>query len=277
MKKTFNLLLGLTVFAVSIMISGCKSLEDISIGYDKVHYYKLGVSEDASYENIYKKDVPMGVDKFCYAAGMIDEYHKDGDPNAVQFIAAELNGIPVKQVGFSAFMNSANISHGSDVLEKIYVPSTVVDSTGTYFMSRGRNVSVFYCGDSLQIIKDVASDINSYNPALYVPAKIYSAFKACLADINIDLTLNRANVAYMFNADDMPDYYTTEYYYVDYVAYGEEIINVPPDPVRKGYKFDGWYTEPECENAWSSSYQVPELKKGELFKELRLYAKWSKN
>ena len=274
-KNIVKFFLISTVLSTIIILSGCKHLEGISVGNDMASYYRFAAPEDDFYENIYSENMPINSGRY-YAVGEIDEYHNDGDPNTVQFIAAEINGLPVMSSGYELLMNNSGVSHGSLVLEKIYVPSTLVDTNGGYFRYNRRNLSIYFCGDSAQVLKDIAAE--NYNHVLYVPGSMYADFVAYLAGLdNNTVVLCRANVAYMLNSEDMPDYYTTEYYYVDYVEYGEEIVSIPPEPVRKGYIFDGWYKEPECENEWSMTYTIPKPEIGEEFKELRLYAKWIKH
>lgn len=278
MKNGVKLFLVLTTLTATIVLpgcNGCQDLEGISIGQDMVHYYRFGTSEDACYENIYSENIPVRAERY-YAVGKIEEYHKDGDPNTVQFIAAEINRLPVMKAGFYLFMNNSN-SHYSHVLEKIYVPGTLIESMNIYFTSDSRDLAIYYCGDSAQVVNAIASGQGDCSSVLYVPAEMYSDFANCITKESEGFELHKANVAYMLNTEDMPDYYTTEYYYVDYVEYGESILSIPPDPVRKGYTFGGWYKEPECEREWSSTYAVPEPEDGEDFKELRLYAKWERN
>ena len=91
-----------------------------------------------------------------------------------------------------------------------------------------------------------------------------------------------ANVSYMYNYEDAED---DGYYWVD--SYNNSLIGfIPPEPEREGYSFDGWYKEPQCENAWDfeadktgneielrskdiDDYDVQDI--------TYLYAKWIKN
>ncbi len=74
------------------------------------------------------------------------------------------------------------------------------------------------------------------------------------------------NVEFMNNYSDEVN---GGYYRLDNVE-GEEKISEPPKPEREGYEFMGWYTEPECINAWDFDIS-PEIKEDTQF---RLYAKW---
>ena len=46
-----------------------------------------------------------------------------------------------------------------------------------------------------------------------------------------------------------------------------EAVGKPEDPTREGYRFTGWYLEPECENEWEFSLPVTE--------NMTLYAGWT--
>lgn len=51
------------------------------------------------------------------------------------------------------------------------------------------------------------------------------------------------------------------------VMKGEGLVPAPSDPVRKGYIFDGWYTDPKFKNEWHFSTDIAK-------KEMTIYAKW---
>lgn len=53
-----------------------------------------------------------------------------------------------------------------------------------------------------------------------------------------------------------------------YVKAGEHAV-APPAPSRFGYRFRGWYTDPDCTNAYSFGWAVKA--------DLTLYAKWEQN
>ena len=59
------------------------------------------------------------------------------------------------------------------------------------------------------------------------------------------------------------------YYSLDHIQSGGK-INPPKSPVRSGYTFIGWYTEPQCINVWDFNVS-PTIEEGAEF---RLYAGW---
>ncbi len=85
-----------------------------------------------------------------------------------------------------------------------------------------------------------------------------------------------ANTTYYFNYEGSPN---DDIFFINDFERGGKIENTPYEPLREGYKFAGWYKEPECINAWDFDNDLtPELEydeQGELiFKETSLYAKW---
>lgn len=87
-----------------------------------------------------------------------------------------------------------------------------------------------------------------------------------------------ANVSYFYNYTDS---FNKGYYWIDNYSYGEKITFTPSDPIRKEYKFCGWYKEEKCNNKWDFSRDTlpPALidEAGEtVYQELKLYAKWDK-
>lgn len=63
-----------------------------------------------------------------------------------------------------------------------------------------------------------------------------------------------------------------EYYYIDYVEEGGTIEHIPPEPMREGYEFKGWFTDENGTQAWDFSKPIST---GEQ-ESLKLFAKWQK-
>ena len=214
---------------------------------------------------------------YYYAAGWIEEYSKSDEPNTAQFIILEINGLPVLELGYSVFMNTIGIQHGSSTLEKVYLPSTIIYMNAQYFSrndgSLGDDINWFYCGELMDL-----SAFNIYGrEKVYVPNEKYSEFVELLPeDAREEILFYKANDSYRLNVQELPQYYQTEYYYVDYVEYREIIENIPPEPIMSGYKFGGWYTETDCTHQWDFANAIPQLAESEDFNELCLYAKWIK-
>ncbi|HEY8443248.1 MAG TPA: InlB B-repeat-containing protein [Clostridia bacterium] len=106
----------------------------------------------------------------------------------------------------------------------------------------------------------------------YIAADVYSSL-----DGDIKNYVKPGNVSFMLNYEDAP-YFGV--YWVDNVPYGEKISFTPKNPKRRGYRFKGWFKEPECVNDWTNDHSLPERvideNGAEVFQELKLYAKWEK-
>lgn len=95
-----------------------------------------------------------------------------------------------------------------------------------------------------------------------------------------------ANVTYGYNYEGAP--YLGIYWIDDYD--GTTIDFIPPDPVREGYTFEGWYKDEECIEKWDfekdiipkKEYDIIKMDNGMeksyyIYKNNILYAKWRKN
>ena len=96
----------------------------------------------------------------------------------------------------------------------------------------------------------------------------------------------RANLSYMYNYEDAPHEGT--YWIDDYD--GTTIKFIPPEPVRKGYTFEGWHKDEECTEKWDFEKDIISEKEYDIdkrydsteykiyiYKNNKLYAKWRKN
>lgn len=284
MKKNIKriltaLLFGLLFVSMPLAFSACKEKSDmpkLNNTYNNVTYRRFRPATEGYYAQFYPDEIKEYGDWY-YTAGNIAEYDETGEPNTAQFIAAEVDGVPVLGLGYVLFMNSVGESHGSSTLKKLHIPSTIISLNQSYFNrcdgSLGDDISWFYCGRP----KDL-SVYNSYEKEnIYVPNEKYSDFVELLPENALEnIPFYKANVSYRLNMQELPKYYQTEYYYVDYVEYGKEIENIPPEPKMFEYKFGGWYTESDCINQWNFADTVPQPAEGEDFNELCLYAKWIK-
>lgn len=116
---------------------------------------------------------------------------------------------------------------------------------------------------------------SSYKINYYVPVEKFNDFyKALGTKYSFKPTtssLYKANIVYILNSEEM-----CEYYYVDNIEAGSKIENIPPEPTRAGYTFDGWYTEKECVNKWNFENIPTVSDNDDDFVEFALYAKWIK-
>ena len=274
LKKLLTFLLCIAIIAsMPFVFSACKNSNKpkITLIYNNVTYYIGRITYESDTENHYPDELKAWGD-YYYRAGRVKEYDEKGEPITVQFIATEVNGVPVLGTDYSLFMNQDAGKCESLVLEKLYIPGTIVSFSTPYL--KNTKVSCYYCGKPN--ILTYNKDSEKYK--IYVPNQMYSDYVELLPkDVSAETFLYKANISYKLNVQELPEQYQTEYYYVDYVEYGKSIENIPPEPTLSGYKFGGWYIEPDCINQWDFTNTVPQPAEGEDFNELCLYAKWIKN
>lgn len=194
------------------------------------------------------------------------------------FIKSDINGIPVKQLGYSIIMNTAAGSiYANYDLENLYIPGSI-EKIGCeeYFVNAYKyengvgeylheGLKIFYCGNTVDLTEILEG------AEYYVPSDRFDEFTSIFADNNYkNCVINKANVSYMLNYGD-----SQKYYYVDYVADEGKIVNIPPAPVRTGYDFGGWYKDPECSEIWDFGSDLSAAFTNGA-KELNLYADWIK-
>ena len=192
------------------------------------------------------------------------------------FVPQKINGYTVKKLGFTSGLGFGGNGYlttyvpDSYTLKRYYCPNTV-EAIGERYMYMAQNLKVFYCGTVVNLGELNASP-EMYSMEYYVPEEMYSQFYAVIYD-TCQNALYKANVAYLLNYET-----DNKYYYVDNYEYGSLIEYIPPVPERKGYEFNGWYTEEECINEWNYVQStLPVLNEGQEFIETKLYAKWTKN
>ena len=76
-----------------------------------------------------------------------------------------------------------------------------------------------------------------------------------------------ANLCYLYNYEDSPN---GGQWFVDDLDEGERIGYIPPDPVREGYKFTGWFTDKECAKSFDLNGYAYDPADGNI----SLYAGW---
>ena len=89
--------------------------------------------------------------------------------------------------------------------------------------------------------------------------------------------LMMANVSFYYNYHGARN---KGFYWIDDLD-NEKIDIIPADPIREGYRFDGWYKEEQCENKWNFEKDIVQAKEYDengnyLYKETPLFAKWLK-
>ena len=143
----------------------------------------------------------------------------------------------------------------SDNLEKVYICNDVY-IVASSFLWRTSVKEVFDMGSQQGVSteKENGEEIIKY--------MLYS-----------DEDLEKVNV--VFRRNDDPDKYGR--YWID-ILNNEKIAVIPPEPTRKGYKFDGWYKEEECITPWDFDHDIVSEpvydEEGKCTNRIELFAKW---
>lgn len=172
----------------------------------------------------------------------------------------EIDGKPVCYIGYrdwSTFTESF-FNLESDNLKKVYIHEnikSVYPEAFYYFIKNKYGLDVMVCA--------IEKPYSIFSERNFVKFYIY---KALYESTRFNSNVYNANIVFMNN-------YSTEinggFYRLDNIAAGEK-IPLPPTPERSGYEFTGWYTEPECINAWDFETS-PTIEEDTEFK---LYAAW---
>lgn len=268
-KRLFLVFIIICILLCLTSLSGClgllNAISESNFEYNGMHFSSRSVTERSPEE--FKS---------------YNEYYAAGDLNdktaQTYFIPAYVKGKPVLELGdVSSFMSGIYIS--APKLAVLYIPDTVlvIDRPGDVYVEKhADNFKAFYCGAVVNLAELARF---SENDKCYVPAEKFEEFTNAWITKphntnqgSADVNLFKANIKYRLNADHM-----NEYYYVDYVESGTHIVNIPPEPERDGYKFDGWHIEKECFTQWNFN-SIPILTATEYNPdgEFNLYAKWTK-
>lgn len=239
----------------------------------------LGISGCKEVSNFFETEVHITVDGLRY----VHWYPQDGDYYAsdiyeddknlikeAQFIAREINGIPVQCLGVAPFMSvsATPIVSYSDTKEihNVYCPGSIEECISDYFDTYYINqpeigFHIYYCGTvtNLSLLGEGEGIV------YYVPYEQLEEYSSLWEESEANGNLKAANVEYHLNADD-----TEKYYYIDYVEDGETIKNIPPEPTREGYDFVGWYLDENGTQVWD--FDTPVTR--EETESLTLFAKW---
>ena len=180
-------------------------------------------------------------------------------------------------LGFKAPISSGtSFTFDSINLKKLYFNSDIlnnVDKNGIELSGGNIDTNIYF-----PFFNNIDNNGVDEFFRLSSPSKIYFSCEYVTRNSNVfnyyECTI--ANVSYNYN------YEKTGYktFYIDDVD-GEKLVNLPPNPIREGYKFEGWYKEKECLNKWDfENDKIPEkqydIDNNYQYQETILYAKWSK-
>ena len=213
-----------------------------------------------------------------YSYGLI-KYHTGGGTYTVIDLTDEgrqqeyiivpsyVNGYKVDFLGMgSGFASLGNV-------KKIYIPYDII---------RWHDSSLVASPTKVFILSNEIHDFMSDYSHLYISNWLYenveliNSYSKKEVKDSIIYDAHISNVSFHFNYEGAPN---EGYYWIDDYDYGELITFIPPNPIREGYTFVGWYKESECINEWIfNEDKLPEVQYAEngdiLFNETELYAKW---
>ena len=249
-KKILRILIVTVMVATTLTLSGCSG---------------CGHEEERGYFTVKFYDDRQTV----YITGLTEL----GKQQRFLVIPEEIDGIKVYAVGerpplqMWSSIGAADIC--SEKLEKVYVTSSIYIVSGSFRNSPNLTKVASMVGAFIvstnQTIKTYVSnkEYNDLSPnGLY-----YYAF-------------DKANVSYFYNYESEVN---DGYYWIDDWDYGGKIEFIPPEPIREGYTFGGWFKEPECINKWDFETDVLPEERTEInedgeeeviYQETKLYAKW---
>ena len=206
---------------------------------------------------------------------------KKGQQQETIVIPSEIDGKQVYRIGepYWEYPGSYHwkCDFKSDNLKCLYINSNAspnLDEDNFYAdLSKLENVFWGSKYDSIEIIQ-----CSPKNKSIYVSTTCYeyNEFSGIHYDIQGRVKdysyIKVANVVYYLNDD------TKDTFFVDDCD-GTIVNVVPPNPIREGYKFKGWYKEKECINKWDFEKDIIPSKEYDkednyIFKETAIYAGW---
>ncbi len=238
-----------------------------------------------------------GIFKFYYdkkednyaLVGLTDE----GEKQEKLFIPAHFNGKCVEQMYYNEKYNLVSCNFGNSAhrfaveftsVAEIYFPYTV---KGLYSYQTGRLFkdkyigTVYFCSVDEETVRCSVERYASYSYQYLLPEPAFDYIMKRYENeyyYDIKSLIKKANTVYKFNYEGEPN---EGYFFINEFNAGGKIENTPYEPQREGYKFTGWYKEPECRNKWD--FEKDTLPAAEYeedgtikFKETALYAGWNK-
>lgn len=239
--------LSLIVSLIACFVTGCsRGYKEYIDGY--FQYIIVGENSDRP-------------DKNNEAVVAIIDFSGLGSQQEVIDIPEEIGGKPVRYISYRdpTFFTTKYYELTSDHLKKIYIHENIKTVYDDAFWNFGDNLEVMVCA-----AKSPTEIFESLDGKFYIYQSVYES-RGYKSHGENDV-INRANIVFMNNYSDAIN---EGYYSLDHIQSGEK-INPPKSPVRSGYTFIGWYTEPQCINVWDFNVS-PTIEEGAEF---RLYAAW---
>lgn len=252
MKKI--LLIMLLLFSLS-MISGC---------------FLYGEKEEITDKDLVYLHIKTNSDEYYCVIGLSDE----GKQKSKIIIPSEVNELPVKKIGFLRSKTRVG-TITSAKLETIYIEKYIEFAHTDFFIDcpKLEKIICLEFEDKAEEFYDyrgqyVKTNLNKENEQIRrLPVYIYPS--SDFVEDSQDNLYVYVNIIYYNDINTV--------YYIDY-SDNDKIEKLPEEPVRDGYKFVGWFKEPECVNEWNLKEDylnevIYDEFKAEFYVN-KLYAKW---
>ena len=219
-------------FLTSLELGECFSLSRLDVSSNFLTSLDLGSAVSASSINVSDNNIASLDLSECYN---------------LSYFSASNNGMTELHLGMHPyFINSPNID-GNNL--------KLLDIRGSDIFSEGLDVYLGPQGDgtmTVLVTEAQRSDVNDFNR--YVNVENWE-------DVEFVFDDTMYTVEVYLDIDD-------EYPVAGYELYSGMLVSAPAEPGREGFRFDGWYTDKNFQNAFVSG--------SPLESDLSLYPKWTK-
>lgn len=191
---------------------------------------------------------------FAYLLGIQAEA---GDENGLAIIPKEYNGLPISHLGYqtkiehwSGTYYKAELTIDEDIKE-VFIPSSVKHAVSSLNTNNGKIKYITnYSVNSQERVYPYYNECNKIvhiypEHCLWEEDAFYK-----FSHINND-ECKVGNIYFNLSPNEDSEYC----YWLDYIE-AKGRIRRPKDPIREGFAFTGWYTEPECVNMWDFDCEV---------------------
>lgn len=251
MKKIIILI---AVLSLVFMLTSC---------FPNGDYFRSKVSGDF----VYSHASVSNPDENVAIIGLSEE----GKKKETIVFPTSLDGYNVSKVGAYLVKRSSGPIVFTNA-RNIYFTNLLFKTSSSFDFDKYEQINV-YVGSSSPDRKIFAKLSNFPNSKIYVSNTYYEKEKKLQFFNFYNYVL--ANVAYYLGD------YSKDTFFVDDVD-GKLVNVIPPNPIRDGYKFVGWYKDTEGTIPWNFEEDIVTKKiydeNGEyIFKETKIFAKWIKN
>ncbi|MDE6275624.1 MAG: InlB B-repeat-containing protein [Clostridia bacterium] len=263
----FAVVMGfILVIGVIIFLCFFNTLWDrMTSNYAEKHYGQETVIGDFICQEYKKNEI--------YLKGLSEE----GKTKEYVVIPNEINGKAVTMIGYQRGLIYKDIGKWeSENLKKIYVVGEHY-----HFVREERVFSkcpnlekIIFLNNKNEQYYDVVKDDWTVFMSKMNYNRLFADKESAAEDNEKSPYFYAANISFNYNYKNAPN---NRYYWIDDVEDGKLIVFIPPDPIREGYEFQGWYKENDCINKWDfDNDRVQKANYHQEFKETQLFAKWEK-